>query len=115
LAISAEDAMICVMTLDKGWHFILSFALIGFLIAIVAACCMVFNAPNIITNLMIVISPGLWLFLERVFGRVGFTNYHVAWWFSVCLVAIANGVLYAIVGAVIAGLRWMLKQRDTAK
>jgi hypothetical protein len=107
--------MICVMTLDKGWHFILIFAFTGFLIATLAALCMVFNAPNIVTNFMILVSPGLWLFLQRVFGSVGFTNYRVAWWFSVFLVAVANGMLYAIVGAVIAGLRWMLKQRDAAR
>ncbi len=104
--------MICVMALNKGWHFIFGFALTGFLIAVLAASCMVFNAPNIITNLMILVSPGLWLFLERVLGRVELANSTVAVWFSIGLVAIANGMLYAIVGAVIAGLRWMLKQRD---
>lgn len=103
------------MTLDKGWHFIFSFALIGFLIAMLAACCMVFNAPNIIINLMILVSPGLWLFLQRVWGSVGFANDTVAMWFSIVLVAIAKGMMYAIIGAVIAGLRWMLKRRDTAK
>jgi hypothetical protein len=101
--------MICLMTFDKGWHFVHTFALIGFVLAILAALCMVFSAPNIITNSMILVSPGLWLFIERVWGRMPIENYHVAWWFSVCLVAIANGMLYAIVGAVIVGLRWMLK------
>jgi hypothetical protein len=101
--------MICATTLDKGWHFILSFALIGFLIAMLAACRMVFNAPNIITNSMLLVSPGLFLFLQRVWGNVGFANASVAMWFSIVLVAVANGVIYAVTGAVIAGLRWTLK------
>jgi hypothetical protein len=46
-----------VMTLDKSWNFILSVALIGFLVAMLAGCCMDFNAPNVITNLMLLISP----------------------------------------------------------
>lgn len=107
--------MICVMTLDKGWHFIFSFSLIGFFIAILAACCMVFNAPNMIANFMILVSPGLWLFLPRLLGGVGFTNGNVAVWFSFGLAAIANGMLYAMVGAVVAVLRWMLRHRIAAK
>jgi hypothetical protein len=107
--------MICVVTLDKSWHFILSFALIGFLIAMLAACCMVFNAPNIITNSMILVSPGLFLFLQRAWGSVGFANVTVAMWFSIVLVAIANGMMYAIIGALVAGLRWTLKHRNAAK
>jgi hypothetical protein len=107
--------MIRVMPLDKGWHFIFCFAVTGFLIATLAAFCMVFHAPNIITNLMILVSPGSWLFLSRVWSSVGFANSSVAMWFSFGFVAVANGLLYAIVGAAIAGLRWMLKHRDTAK
>ncbi|MGB2635509.1 MAG: hypothetical protein WAM58_16380 [Candidatus Acidiferrum sp.] len=87
--------VICVMTLDKGWHFIVSFALIGFLIAMLAARCMVFNAPDIITDSMILVSPGLLLFLERVWGRVGFANETAAMWSSIVLVAVANGMMYA--------------------
>ena len=103
------------MTLDKGWRFILSFALIGFLVAMLAGCCMDFNAPNVITNLMLSISPGLWFFLQRVLGSVGFANYHIAVWFSITVAAIANGMMYAIIGAVFVGLRWMWKHRETAK
>jgi len=107
--------IICVMTLDKGWHFVLTFALIGFVLAVLAALCMVFSAPNIITNLMVLVSPGLWLFIERVWGRMPIENYHVSWWLSVCIVAVANGGLYATVGAVVAALRWALRQKATAK
>ena len=103
------------MTLDKGWHFVLTFALVGFVLAVLAALCMVFNAPNIITNSMILVSPGLWLFIERVWGSMPIENYHVSWWLSVCLVAVANGGLYAIVGAFIMALRWALRQKGTAK
>jgi len=103
------------MTLDKGWHFILSFALIGFALAVLAALCMVVSAPNIITNSMILVSPGLWLFIERVWGRIPIENYYVSWWLSVCLVAVANSGLYAMVGAVVAALRWVLNQRANAR
>jgi hypothetical protein len=107
--------MILVMPLDKTWHFVFRFALAGFLIATFAAFCISFQAPNVITNVMILVSPGIWLFLPITYSRVGFANNAVALWFSFGLVAIANGTLYAMVGAAIAGLRWMLKSRGTAR
>jgi hypothetical protein len=53
---------------------------------------------------MILISPGIWLFLSRVWGSMGFAN-SAAMWFSFGFAAIVNGVLYALVGAAIVGLR----------
>jgi hypothetical protein len=113
--VSSSCLMLCVMALDKGWHIIFGFAVTGFLIAMLAGCCMDFNAPNAITNLLLWFSPGLWLLLERVLGNVPFDNDHVAVWVSISFVAIVNGMLYALVGAAIVGVRWILKQRVTAK
>jgi hypothetical protein len=75
---------------------------------------MFLQAPNIVTNVAILLSPGLWLFLSRVFGRVPVENAPVAWWFSIGIVATANGLIYGIVGAAIVGLRKLLKQVGSA-
>jgi hypothetical protein len=91
--------MIRGMALDKGWRFILRFAVAGFLVAMSAAFCMVFHASNLITNLMILASPGIWLSPHEAWG----TAFSV--WLSFGFLAIANGVLYAIAGAAIVGLR----------
>jgi hypothetical protein len=91
--------MISVMPLDKGWHLIFRFAIAGFLLAMMAAFCMIFHAPNVITNLMILVSPGIWLFPHEAWGTA------LSVWLSFGFLAIANGVLYAIVGAAIVGLR----------
>jgi hypothetical protein len=85
--------------MTRDWRLIFRFAVAGFVIATMAAFCMVFHAPNVITNLMILVSPGMWLFPAIAWGNV------VATWFMFGFVAIANAVLYAIVGAVYVGLR----------
>ena len=98
------------MRLNKDWRFIFRFAFAGFPIAALTAFCIVFHAPNIVTNLSILFSPGIWFFLPRIYGRVPLANNDVAMWFSLGVGAIANGLLYAIVGAAIAGVRWLLKK-----
>jgi hypothetical protein len=98
------------MALDTRWKIILCFAVTGFLTCILAAFCMDFEAPNLISN-----SPGLWLFFQRVWGSIPFENGALAMWSSFGIAAIANGLLYAIAGAVIAGLRQVLEHKDAAK
>jgi hypothetical protein len=96
---------------DKDRRIIVLFAAVGFVVTTVAGICMSLQAPNIITNLMILFSPGLWLLLPRVYGTVGIANSTVAWWFSIGVVAIANCLLYALVGAVIVGLGLIVKRK----
>jgi hypothetical protein len=96
--------------LNKDWRFIFRFASAGFLIAALAASCILFNAPNIFTNLSILFSPGIWSFLPKIYGKVPFTNGAVALWFSLGVATVANGLLYAIAGATVAGVRWILKK-----
>jgi hypothetical protein len=72
------------MPRDKGWGFI--FRCAGFLLATIAAFCMVVHAPNIMTSLMILVSPGIWLFPHEAWG----TAFQV--WFLFGLLPVANGV-----------------------
>jgi hypothetical protein len=101
--------MIRGMNLSPSWRFVLLFAVIGLSIATATALCIVLHAPNIVVNLLLLISPGIWFF-----GPHAWSN-PVAMWFMFLSVAIANGVVYATVGAAIAALRWMLKHKDATK
>jgi hypothetical protein len=109
----AQSAMLLcsdLMPLNKEWRFIFRVASAGFLIGALAASCILFNAPNIFTNLSILFSPGIWSFLPKIYGKVPFTSDAVALWFSLGVAVLANGLLYAIAGATIAGVRWILKK-----
>jgi hypothetical protein len=86
------------MALDRGWILIVRCAVTGFALAMTAAICMVVRAPAI-TGLLMVFSPGIWFFPELAFGDT-FES-----WFLFGIAPVVNGALYALVGAVIAGLR----------
>jgi hypothetical protein len=60
--------------------------------ATLAAVCMVFHAPNVITNLLFLASPGIWLFLPEAWSGTGNDSGGVAMWLMFGFVAIANAV-----------------------
>jgi hypothetical protein len=99
----------------RSTRLVLYFALAGLLTTIIAGFCMTFQAPNIVTNLMILVSPGLWLFLPRVWGRMPIENSALAQWVSIGVVAIVNGFLYAMAGGAIAILRVIWTRRNSSK
>jgi hypothetical protein len=84
--------------LNKSWHIVLRFAIAGFLMAELATLSFVFKAPNVVTNLMTLASPGMWLFP------------HVPWggahreWFLFAILPIANAAAYAILGVAVVAL-----------
>src|ERR1700722_1412797 len=69
----AQSAMLLCsdpVRLNKDRRFIFRFASAGFLIAALAASCILFNAPNIFTNLSILFLPGTWSFLPKIYVKV---------------------------------------------
>ena len=87
-----------------------------FVVAALAGFCMILDAPNIVVTALVVISPGIWLFLERAMGAVeDFNSNAVAMSVAVGLAAIANAVLYGLVGAIVALLRRMLVRKQAIK
>ena len=100
------------IALDRGWRIIIRFASTGFALGVLAESAFVFGRPSdavryvpvahvlyaVVTGLATLLSPGVWMFPE------------IAWsdgadgWFKLAFAAIANSVLYTILGAVIAGL-----------
>jgi hypothetical protein len=88
----------------------LRFAVAGFLVATATGICVTSEAPNIIVNITFLLSPAF-LLVEPIWGRMPIDNWVVAWRLSVAIVAVLNGVLYGMVGAVIAGLLQLLRRR----
>jgi hypothetical protein len=100
------------MVLDRGWRIIIRFASAGFALGVLAEGAFLVGRPNeavgyvpimrvmyaVVVGLATLLSPGVWMFPE------------IAWsegadgWFKLAFAAIANSALYAILGAVIAGL-----------
>ncbi len=74
------------------------------------------NLPSIIVTPLLFISPGIWLFL---FGGLGAPeisgSYRLAEILDVIIGAVANSVLYAMVGAFIAALQWVVRRKNVAK
>ena len=95
-------------TVNKNWRIILRFAIAGFVVTWITAVCVVFRAANIVVNLLLLITP-FWIF-GTVFGPLPF-DHRAALWFMVLQVAVANALAYTVVGAVIVGLRSMLKRK----
>jgi hypothetical protein len=91
--------------MTRNWRLIFRFAVTGFSIATLAAVCMVFHAPNVITNLLLLASPGIWLFLPKAWSGMGNDSGAVAMWLMFGFVAMANAVVCGIVGAAYVGLR----------
>jgi hypothetical protein len=91
----------------------LRFAIAGFLLATAAGICITSQAPNILVNITILLSPAF-LLIQPIWARMPIKNDVVAWWLSVAIVAILNGVLYGMVGAVVAGLLRFLKRRRSS-
>jgi hypothetical protein len=87
------------------------FALAGFLIAIVAAICMSAQASDIAVETMLLLSPAVWLFVEPIWAKIQLDNWALAWWLSVGIAAVLNGLFYGMVGAIIAGLLRIRKRR----
>ena len=84
------------MAWDKGRHIVLRLAIAGFLIAEFAALSFTFKASNVITNLLTLASPGMWLF-----PHASWSDAHREWFLFAVLPA-ANAIVYAIFGIVIA-------------
>jgi len=85
------------MAFDKGWRIVIRFAVAGFAIAFLAAVGYVWRAFSAL-GILVVAAPGVWLFPE------------IAWHdgpnaiFLLIVAPILNSALYAIFGALVAGL-----------
>jgi hypothetical protein len=100
------------MNLNQQWPFVFRFAVAGFAVAVVAALCLDLQAPNVVINVLLLISPGLWLFLERALRTVGqIGSYAVGFSLSVGFAAIANGVFYGLLAVAVTRLRRLLFHR----
>jgi hypothetical protein len=88
------DRMPAAMHLDRGWHIIICFAFAGFFLPVLAYCL----PRSVFSYLLIFASPGAWMFPELTMGD------SLSKLFQVAFAAIANAVLYALAGALIAGL-----------
>ncbi len=86
------------MALDRGWRFIFRFAIAGSLIAALAELSAFVHAPSIIRIPLGLFSPGIWFFPEITLS----SGTPV---FSLAFGAVANGVLFTILGAIIVGVR----------
>jgi hypothetical protein len=86
------------MAWDKVWNIVIRFAIAGFLIAEFATMSFTFKASNVITNLLTLASPGSWLVAHVLWSDA----HRVLFLFVVF--PIANGVVYATFGFVIAAL-----------
>jgi hypothetical protein len=82
------------MHLDRGWHIVVRFAFAGFFLPVFAYCL----PRSVFSYLLIVASPGAWMFPELTMGD------SLRKLFQVAFAAIANAVLYTLAGALIAGL-----------
>jgi hypothetical protein len=86
------------MALDRGWRFIFRCAIAGFLIAALAGLSPFVHAPSIIRIPLGLFSPGIWFFPEITLSSGAPV-------FSLAFGAVANGVLFTILGAIIVGVR----------
>lgn len=74
------------------------FGFVGFALAVLAEWFIAFASANVLGVLIVLVSPAVWIFPHDVRGDF-YGN-----WPTLAFVGIANGVLYAILGAVIAWL-----------
>jgi len=87
------------MHLSKGWHTILRFAVVGFSIGTIAAVSVALHGPDIITYISSLLSPAIMLFLPEPVRNT------LDKWLMLFFGAIANGSLYALLGATLVVLR----------
>jgi hypothetical protein len=100
------------ISLDRGWRIIIRFASTGFALGVVAEGAFLIGRPQdavgylpiahvlyvVVVGLATLLSPGVWMFPEIAWSEAA------DGWFKLAFAAIANSVLYAILGALIAGL-----------
>jgi hypothetical protein len=86
------------MFLRKIWRIVLCFAIAGFLIPEFAVLSFTLRVSDLLTNIMTLLSPGLWL--------LGHAHWSTAYrgWLIFALGPMANAVLYAVFGFVIVSL-----------
>lgn len=96
------------MALIKGWRLILSFAFLGFVLAVRAERAILNERFDLFNGVIIFISPGVWLLPHSPASdfRGGWTHLMPD--------AVFNGVLWGILGAIVAWLYAKLP-RDVAK
>lgn len=91
------------MALGMRWRIVMRFAIAGFAIAFCAALCVVWEAPRALTVLFLFGSPAF-----RLFSRLQWGDGPSVDFFFIFLPAM-NGVLYAVVGALVGGCRALSK------
>jgi hypothetical protein len=96
------------MALIKGWRLILSFAFLGFVLAVRAERAILNDRFDLFNGVIVFISPGVWLLPHSPASDFG------GGWTHLLPNAIFNGILWGILGAAVAVLLAKLP-RNTAK
>jgi|HubBroStandDraft_6_1064221.scaffolds.fasta_scaffold74985_3 hypothetical protein len=86
------------MLSGKVWRIVFCFAIAGFLIPEFAVLSFAFRVSDVLTNLMTLVSPGMWLLSHSRWSAA-----HRGW-LVFAVMPMANAAVYAALGAVITGL-----------